>query len=323
MVTGRARDRATFEEAEALLRAPAEKLPPIVLAAGSDEFLRGRAVAAFRAGAIAEGAEFQRVEGDELTAEALANALASISLFAGARRLWIREGAKLGKACEEALLAWADGPGEGVRVLVTTGRAADELKLFQALSARGITIACEVARAEEARWVHRMVEEAGLRLPAGAAAALAESAGTLLAACQEVEKLRALADASGTVPAGGMAALRGARADGSLHAWADALLAGDAAGVRREAAGLDAGRVSGTSALWAVAERALAALEPQAFRYPRYGGGPPAGVRPSARVARASLDAVYAADRALKRGEIRDAEIRDVIEQRMRGIVGA
>jgi hypothetical protein len=40
-------------------------------------------------------------------------------------------------------------------------------------------------------------------------------------------------------------------------------------------------------------------------------------VRLTPSAARGALDAVYAADRGLKRGEIRDAEIRDVIELRL------
>ncbi|HKW50566.1 MAG TPA: hypothetical protein VJQ53_02420, partial [Candidatus Eisenbacteria bacterium] len=71
MVTRRGA-RLDVSQAERLLVGPAAGLPPLVLAAGSDDFLRDRVVAAFRAGAAAEGADLSRLEGDDLSAEELA-----------------------------------------------------------------------------------------------------------------------------------------------------------------------------------------------------------------------------------------------------------
>lgn len=302
-----------FDEAERLLAGPWDAMPAIVLAAGPDEFLRERLVGAFRAGAEREGSEFLRLEGDELDAGALAGALASISLFAASRRIWLREAAKLDRACEEALLEWARGAAEGARILVTTSRDAGELKVLQAIAAVGVSTPCVVRPGEAGRWVARLIEEAGLSLPPGAADALAAHAHGLLEARQEVEKLRAHAGPGGLVPPRALAALRGARAGSSLDRWADAVLSGDSVAARREAAALDVEGVGGTSALWAVAERALAALEPQSFGYRR--SGPRVPLTPNA--ARAALDAVYAADAALKRGEARDVELRDLIERNL------
>ncbi|HLF05771.1 MAG TPA: hypothetical protein VI893_01115, partial [Thermoplasmata archaeon] len=69
----------TPSDAEALLRGPASGLPPVILAAGSDDFLRERLVHACRIGAVSEGSEFQRLEGDALDAETLAGDLATLS----------------------------------------------------------------------------------------------------------------------------------------------------------------------------------------------------------------------------------------------------
>ena len=308
-----------YDAAERRLAGSSEQLPPLLLAAGPDEFLRERLVDAFRTGGEAEGSEFCRLEGDDLEPAALAEALASISLFSSSRRIWIREAAKLDKACEEELIAWTRGAAEGARVLVTTARDVAELRGLQALAAAGVATNCVLRAGDAARWVARMIEEAGLVLPPGAAEALAGAARDLLDARQEVAKLRVHAEPSGKVPPGALAALRGARAGGSLDRWADAVLAGDAATARREAAALDAEGVGGGNALWAVAERALAALEPQSFGYRR--GTPRASLTPSA--ARAALDAVYAADRALYRGEVRDVELRGLIERRLMGRSGA
>jgi DNA polymerase III delta subunit len=304
----------SFEEAERILRSGGEGIPALTLGAGPDEYLRDRLVAAFRAGAEIEGSEFQRLEAEDLDADSLAGALASISLFASSRRIWIREGAKLDKGGEETLLAWTRGSTEGVRVLVTSARDTGDLKVLQAVAASGASVVCALRPGEAGRWVDRMITEAGLSIPAGAGEALAGHARDLLEARQEVEKLRTLADAAGKVSPRALGALREARAGGSLDRWADAVLARDSVTARRETAALDAERVGGTSALWAVAERALAALDPQSFAY-RRGGAPRARITPTE--ARAALHAVYTADRALKQGDVKDAELRDWIERRI------
>ena len=312
MVTRRGA-RLDVPQAERLLAGPASGLPPLTLAAGSDDFLRDRVVAAFRAGAAAEGADLSRLEGDDLSAEELAAALTSISLFSQARRIWIREGSKIDRATEEALLAWVDGSGEGVRVLVTTAREIAELKLLQSLAEKAAVVACEAGPAETRRWIGELAREASIRLPAGAVEAIAAHAPNLLALSREMEKLRLHAADDGSVPASALNVLAGARSGASAERWATAVLAGDAARARAEAATLDAEGVGGTSCLWAIAERALAALDPQ----PSYGGYRRAGtsgpaLRPAE--ARKALHVVYQADRALKRGEIRDTEIRDYVE---------
>ncbi|HET9940160.1 MAG TPA: hypothetical protein VFR25_03575, partial [Candidatus Eisenbacteria bacterium] len=73
---------------------------------------------------------------------------------------------------------------------------------------------------------------------------------------------------------------------------------------------LEAEGEGGTTALWAVAERALYALDPSPYGY-RRSSGPP--MRPAD--ARRALEVVYRADRALKQGELRDAELRDFVER--------
>jgi hypothetical protein len=132
---------------------------------------------------------------------------------------------------------------------------------------------------------------------------------------QELEKLRALAGAGGTLAPTALDALAGGRAAASVDRWAAAALTRDGASARAESAALEAEGSSGGNALWAVASIALAALEPQSFAYRRGPAGPSLG--PAA--ARAALDAVYRADRAMKRGEIRDEEIRDVLERALQG----
>jgi len=301
-------------EAEPILRGPASGIPAIVLGAGPEEFLRERLMRAFREGAEAEGAEFQRLEGDALTAETLASAFATLSLFGAARRIWIREGSKMGNATEEALLAWAGAPGEGVTVLLTTARDIDELKFLGALAAVATTVTCRLRGGEGPEWAELIAREEGVKLPGATVETIFRATPDLLSFRQEMRKLAAHADAGGRLPARALDALRDARAGASVDRWAQAVLGGSASEARAETEALAREGVGGTSALWALAECALAALEPQSFYYRR---ARPAV--PLARIkARAVLDQVYQADRALKRGEIRDTELASALVQTVR-----
>ena len=302
-------------DAVALLRGPGAGLPALALGAGSDDFLRERLVRAFRAGAEAEGSEFQRLEGDVLDEETLAGTLATLSLFGGAHRIWIREGSKMGGAVENALVAWAAAPGEDTFVLVTTARDVDELKFLGTLAATGVTVACRLRGGEGLEWAEVIAREEGLKLPGATIEAVFRSAPELLSFRQEMRKLAARADAEGRVPADALDSLRAARAGASVERWAQAVLAGSAAEARAETEALAREGVGGTSALWALAECALGALEPQSFYYRRAGR---ANVPLPPTKARAVLDQVYRADRALKRGEIRDTELALSLVQNVR-----
>ncbi len=317
MVTRRHGGVTPLRDAEALLRGGpgGGVLPTLTLGAGPDEFLRSRLAEAFRAGAVAEGAEFQRLEGDVLGAETLASALATLSLFGGAQRVWIREGSKMGSATEETLLAWAQAPGEGVSVLVTTSREPEDLKFLGALASIATTVLCRARGGEGLEWAGIIAIEEGVKLPGATLEAVYRSAPDLLSFRQEMRKLAAHADAEGRVPARALDALRETTAGASVERWAQAVLAGTAAEARAETEALTREGIGGTSALWALAECALGALEPQSFYYRR-------AARPSAPLpvvkARAVLDQVYRADRALKRGEIRDTELASTLVQTVR-----
>ena len=317
MVTAR-RGKAgvlSAREAEPVLRGSGDALPPLVLAAGEEDFLRERLVRAFREGAEAEGAEFQRLEGDALDAETLAGTLATLSLFGGARRIWIREGSKMAGAVEEALIAWAGAPAEGTFVLVTTARSVDELKFLGTLAGLAVTVTCRLRGGEGLQWAEVIAREEGVKLPGATIEAVYRSAPDLLSFRQEMRKLAARAETDGRVPPQALDALRAARAGASVERWAQAVLAGSAAEARRETEALAQEGLGGTQALWALAECALGALEPQSFYYRRAGR---ANVSLTPKKARAVLDQVYRADRALKRGEMRDSDLAQALVQNVR-----
>ncbi|HEU4726048.1 MAG TPA: hypothetical protein VFU59_12250 [Candidatus Eisenbacteria bacterium] len=288
---------------------------PFLLAAGPSDYWREHLVEAYRASAADAGAEFLRLEGDDLDAETLAGALESLSLFAASRRLWIREGAKIEKACEERLLALAADPIDGVAILLTTAREPSELKFLGALAAKATYVPCEERPGDAAKEAQRLAAEAGLKLPGGLLEAITARAGTLQSLRQELSKLALLADDAGRIAPSSLDAVAAGRVAASVERWAIAALQRDGAAARIEAAALSAEGSATGSALWAVASMALAALEPQSYGYRRGPAGPT--LRPAA--ARAALDAVYRADRAMKRGEIRDEEVLDVLERSLQG----
>lgn len=288
---------------------------PFLVATGPSDYWREHLVEAYRQSAAAAGAEFQRLEGDDLDAESLAGALESLSLFAASRRLWIREGAKIEKACEERLLALAGAPISGVSILLTTARDPSELKFLGSLAAKATVVSCEERAGDAAKEAQRLAAEAGLKLPTGLLEAIAARAGSLQALRQELSKLAVLADGAGKIERSALHAVAEGRSAASVERWAVAALQRDGAAARVEAAALSTEGTATGSALWAVASMALAALEPQAYGFRRGPSGPP--LRPAA--ARAALDAVYRADRAMKRGEIRDEEVLDVLERSLQG----
>ncbi|HET9951485.1 MAG TPA: hypothetical protein VFS09_06780 [Candidatus Eisenbacteria bacterium] len=318
MVSGRAAE--TPEAFARALREEGAAAPPFVLAAGPSDYWRDEIVRAFREGAAAAQADFLRLEGDELDAEGLAQALESLSLFAASRRIWIREGGKIEKACEERLLAWAGAPVEGLSILLTSSREPAELKFLASLAAKVGVVACDERPGDARREVERLARAEGLRLPPGLAEAIAARSHSLLALREEIGKLRLHADAEGRLPATAVDVLAIGRAAASADRWAAAVLRRDAAAARREAAALAAEGAGAGSALWAVASIALAALEPQAYGYRSRSASAAPPLRPAA--ARAALDAVYRADRGMKRGEIRDEEVIDVLEFALQGAFG-
>lgn len=315
MVTPRRVGSRTVRDLEPLLRGPASGLPPVLLGAGPDEFLRERLVHAFRAGAETEGSEFQRLEGDVLDAETLAGALATLSLFGGARRIWIRECSKMAAATEDALLQWTGSPGDGVSLLLTTARDVEDLKFLGSIASLATIVPCRARGGEGLEWASAIAAEEGVKLPGGTLETIYRSAPDLISFRQEARKLAAHADREGRVPASALDALREVRTGASVERWAQAVLGGSAADARRETEALTREGIGGTNALWALAECALAALEPQSFYY-RRAARPSVPLQPAK--ARAVLDRIYQADRALKRGELRDTELASTLVQTVR-----
>jgi len=123
----------------------------------------------------------------------------SLSLFAEKRLLELRLGnGKLEEDARTALQSCLDNPNPDNLLLLTTGKiekAAQGTKWFKALEARALF--CQIWPVSEAQlpqWITQRLRQHGLTADPAAITLLAERVeGNLLAAAQEVEKLRLLA----------------------------------------------------------------------------------------------------------------------------------
>lgn len=191
----------------------------------------------------------------------LAAEAGSLSLFGGRRLLDLRLGTtRPGSEGAQALQAFLRTPATGDVLLLTMGRLdgrARQSAWFKAVDRDGVVV--QVYPIEAGRlpaWIERRAKARGLRLPAGAAALIAERAeGNLLAAAQEIDKLRlVLGDATPDLDAVRAVVYDSARFD--PFDLIDAALGGDAARSWRivhalQAEGLEPALIAG-ALRWAV-----------------------------------------------------------------------
>jgi DNA polymerase-3 subunit delta len=194
----------------------------------------------------------RRFKWDSLTASA-----AEMSLFAERKLLELRlPGGKPGTDGSKALLAYLDGlAGDNVLLIVAgkIDKASTTTRWFKAVDAiGGVVQVWPVDARELPRWLRRRLEAAGMSIDEDALQMLCDRVeGNLLAAVQEVEKLRLLCTDSHI----GIDAIAGAVADNArynLFTLVDRALLGDAAGALKMLHGL---RSEGTEAavlLWAL-----------------------------------------------------------------------
>ncbi len=245
-------------------------LVPIYLIHGDEPLQAGEAADAIRAAARAQGFTERQVfhvergfDWSELRA-----AGDSLSLFAEQRLLELRmPGGKPGDGGARALAEYAQAPPEATLLLIACGKldaAQQRSKWFKALEAAGAVLAVwPVAAGQLPAWVRRRLRARGLEASEAAAALIAERVeGNLLAAAQEVEKLRLLYPA-GALDEQAVAAAVGNSARYDVFTLVDAALAGDAGRTARVLYGLSGEGVEPTVVLWALS-RELRSLEPMA-----------------------------------------------------------
>lgn len=180
---------------------------PAYLLAGEEALLRDDALAALRAAVLEGGAadfNFDRLDGDSLTASALIDAVGMLPVMAPRRLVVLREpeGRRAGaKALLESLgdLVGSLEDGSSTVLVVCATKADRRARWVKAFSDPRATVACDPPRggAVLTRFVRAEADRQGVRLGRGVAELLAERVGPqLMSLRQEIAKV-ALAAAPG------------------------------------------------------------------------------------------------------------------------------
>jgi len=257
-----------------------EGLLPVYLIAGDEPFQLEEAAASVREAAKAAGHTSREVFWAEAGFDwpRLAGAADSLSLFAERRLVELRlPSGKPGAEGGKVLAAWCENPPPDTLLLIIAGKldkAQQNSKWFKAVDKVGAVVQVwPVEAAALPAWIARRMQARGMQPTPEAVALLAERVeGNLLAADQELEKLRLLTG-GGPVDADQVAAAVSDSARYDVFGLVDAALAGDAARAARMLFGLRGEGVAANLVLWALTRelralaamsRALAAGQPQA-----------------------------------------------------------
>lgn len=235
-------------------------LQPVYLIAGDEPLLVAEALASLRAAARQAGFDEREI----LDADTgfdwghLQAASVSLSLFAERRIIELRlTGGRTGQNGARAIAEYCQNPPEDVLLLINAGRLEPKQRSaawVKAVDSAGAVVqAYPVPAHQLPDWIAGRMRAAGLQPTPEAAALLAERVeGNLLAAVQEVEKLRLL-HGEGPVD---VEAVRAAVSDSArfdVFDLTDAALAGDTPRVGRVARVLREEGVEPTLVLWALA----------------------------------------------------------------------
>jgi DNA polymerase-3 subunit delta len=277
-------------------------LVPAYLVCGDEPYQLGEAARAIREAARDQGFEEREVLDQEGGFDwgLLAASASAMSLFATRKLIEVRvSSSKLGADGGGAIRAYCERPcPDNLLLLVAPGLDRKELdtQWVKALDGLGALIQVWPLKTHELiHWIAERLAAVGLVSADGVAELLAErSEGNLLAAAQEVEKLRLLRE-PGTL---GLDDLLGNLADSArfdVYALTDAALGGNRARVQRVLRVLQAEGTAQVLVLWALAREIRMLAEAAAARSARR---PLAPVYSAHRVPRMRQDAV---ERALAR----------------------
>ena len=244
-------------------------LAPIYVIGGEDPLLVGEAADAVRAQARTEGYSSREVleGGKGFEWSSLQQAADSLSLFAERRILELRlPEAKPGTAGAKVLEAYAAQPAVDTVLMIITGRldkAALNSKWLKAMDRVGVVLALwPISPQQLPGWIMRRMRNRGLEVDQEAVALLADRVeGNLLAASQEIERLRLL-HGTGRIDTQTVAESVADSARFDVYKLADAALSGDAKRSYRVLNALRSEGVEPILVLWALARevRALAGM---------------------------------------------------------------
>jgi len=262
-------------------------LAPVYLICGDEPYQFGEAARLVREAARRAGFDEREILDTEGLFQwgALAAAADAMSLFSSRRLIELRAAnGKIGKEGSEAIRAYCERPcPDNLLLILAPGMDRKELQSAWAKRVESIGAVIQVWPLKEREleaWLAQRLQSAGLQPGTGVAALLAErSEGNLLAAAQEVEKLRLLHD-PGPLELDDLLGNLADSARFDLFALTDAALGGDRARVQRVLAVLRAEGTADVLVLWVLARELRMLVEAA-----------------GAVAARASLDAVYSRHR--------------------------
>ncbi len=244
---------------EQLDQSLAQGIPPILLISGEEPLLVQESADKVRQAARAQGySERELYHADPgFDWQQIVTASSSLSLFAEKKILELRlPSGKPGDKGARALVDYATQPPDDTLLLIIAGKldkSALGSKWFKALDKAGVHLPLwPVEPAQLPRWIAGRLQQAGLRADSRAVELLAARVeGNLLAAAQEIEKLKLLSE-DGVVSAELMASVVADSARYDVFGLADRALAGDARGAVKSLNGLRGEGTDAMAILWAL-----------------------------------------------------------------------
>ncbi len=235
-------------------------LAPIYLVSGDEPLLVQEACDAIRQAARqAEFGERELYHADAGFDWGLVlSATNSLSLFAERKLIELRiDKGKPGDKGSKALVEYCQNPGEDNLLLIITPKldgAQQRSKWFKAIEKTGTFVQIwPITPQQLPRWIGQRLQAAGLKADSQATEILASRVeGNLLAAAQEIEKLKLLSH-GGFVSAELMASVVADSARYDVFGLVDKALHGDARGAVRTLNGLKGEGTDATVVLWALA----------------------------------------------------------------------
>jgi len=248
----------------------AKALAPVYLISGDEPLLLQEACDCLRQAATAQGyTERQRYYGDStIDWQQLLATAANLSLFAERKLIEIHfYKAKLNEDAAKSLQALAEDLPDDTVLLITAPKLdgnAQKSKWFKAFDKHAVWVQVWPVGVDALpRWVDQRLRQAGLRASSEAIEILAAKVeGNLLAASQEIEKLRLLVGTSDLIETEQMASLVGDSARYDVFGLVDKALAGQAQSAVKTLNGLQGEGTDAVIILWALAReiRLLATL---------------------------------------------------------------
>jgi DNA polymerase-3 subunit delta len=235
------------------------ELLPVYLVAGDEPLQRREASDAIQAHARAAGYDERELLEVERGFDwsALRAAASTLSLFASRRLIELRlKASGPGREGAEALKDYLAEPPADTLLLIKAGKldaSARKSAWFRRIDQVGAIVQVWPARLEELpRWIEQRLAAIGLTIESEAAILLGERVeGNLLAAAQEIEKLRLL-HRQGRIGLADVAAAVGDSARYDVFDLSDALLAGDAPRTVRILQALRAEDVESVLVVWLI-----------------------------------------------------------------------